>query len=84
MDIAANCANPMYLMKIKEYTRQVEREAITGDILVYHFPDALVPHHASIVVDDEYIIHSIQRQGVVLSNRKGYRKHEIGVYSFWG
>lgn len=82
-DIACNCAVPTYLMKIKEFCKEVKRAAIPGDIIVYKFEGSLVPHHAAIVVDDEYIIHSWVRQGVILSNRKGYRSKEVGVFSFW-
>lgn len=82
-DIAANCSDPMYLNFVEKYCKKVDREAITGDILIYKFPGSKVPHHASIVVGDEYCIHAVRR-GVMLSNRKGYRQFEVGTYSFWG
>jgi cell wall-associated NlpC family hydrolase len=82
-DIASHCAVPMYLMKIKEYAHEVKRDPLTGDIIVYQFPGSLVPHHAAIVIDDEYLIHSITGRGVEISNRKGYKKHEYGNFSFW-
>jgi cell wall-associated NlpC family hydrolase len=82
-DIACNCANPMYLKKIKEYCHEVNRDIIPGDIIMYKFDGALTAHHCSIVIDDEYLIHSYTRQGVVLSNRRGYKKFEIGLFSFW-
>ena len=62
---------------------QQRRDPLPGDIFVYHFPGSKVPHHASICVDDEYVIHSWVRQGVVLSNRRGYKQYEVGLYSFW-
>jgi cell wall-associated NlpC family hydrolase len=80
MDIACNCAVPKYLNKIKEYTTKVDREPLPGDIIFYQFPGSKVPHHAAICVDNEYIIHSYVRQGVTISNRKGYKNFEVGIY----
>lgn len=80
VDIACNCAEPKYLNKIKEFCTHVDGEPLPGDIIVYKFPGSKVPHHAAFCVDKEYIIHSYTRQGVILSNRKGYRKYEIGIY----
>ena len=82
VDIACNCAVPKYLNKILEYTTKVEDEPIMGDIIFYKFNGSKVPHHASIFMDEEYIIHSYVRQGVTISNRKGYKKYEVGVYRF--
>ena len=82
VDIAANCAVPMYLNKIKEFCTLTNDEALPGDIIVYKFPGSKVPHHAAILYSDEYIIHSHVKTGVTLSNRKGFRKFEIGVYRF--
>lgn len=84
VDIACHCADPMYLMKIQEYTHKVEREPLPGDILVFKFPGSKVPHHAAICIDDEFIIHALIDQGVLLSNRRGYKKFEIGTYCFDG
>ena len=82
-DIAANCSDPMYLNFIEKYCKKIDREAKPGDILVYKFLGSKVPHHASIVIDAEYICHAWVRQGVILSNRKGYKKYEVGLYDFW-
>ncbi|WP_196607420.1 NlpC/P60 family protein [Pectinatus frisingensis] len=81
IDIAANCAVPMYLNKIKEYCTEVDK-AIPGDIIVYKFEGSKVPHHAAILYSDEYIIHSHVKTGVTLSNRKGFKKYEVGIYRF--
>lgn len=81
VDIACNCATPKYLMKILEYTVRVHREPITGDIIVYQFGGSLVPHHAALCIDSEYIIHSYTNHGVTISNRRGYKKFEYGIYS---
>lgn len=83
-DIAANSENPLYLDWIRRYGKEVSREAIPGDVIIYRFPGSKVPHHAAILIDEEYIIHSYLKQGVVLSNRRGYQRYEIGVFSFWG
>ncbi|MDF2563671.1 MAG: hypothetical protein K0Q53_66 [Massilibacillus sp.] len=81
-DVACHCAVPTYLMKIKEYCREVESEPIKGDIIVYHFKGAKVPHHAAVCIDNEFIIHSYTRQGVIRSNRRGYKQYEVGIYRF--
>lgn len=83
-DIACHTDCTDYLNWIKKYAMQVEREPVAGDILLYHFPGARVPHHAAIIIDNEYIIHSYSRQGVVLANRRGYQKYEVGLFSYWG
>jgi cell wall-associated NlpC family hydrolase len=68
-------------MKIEEHCNKVTlEEARPGDILVFKFPGSKVPHHAAFVVDKEYIIHSYTRQGVILSNTKGYLHALYGVY----
>lgn len=84
VDIACHCSDPMYLNWIEKYSKKVNREPLPGDVIVYKFPGSKVPHHAAICIDSEYIIHSHVRSGVVLSNRRGYKKYEVGVYSFWG
>jgi cell wall-associated NlpC family hydrolase len=85
-DIAANCSSPMYLNFVEKYCHKVDREALPGDILLYKFPGSRTPHHCSIVVDEEFCVHSYVRQGIILSNRRGYKQHEVGLYSFngWG
>ncbi len=81
VDIACHCAVPRYLMKIEEYCNKVDSDnRQAGDILVYKFKGSKVPHHAGFVVDSEYLIHSYTRQGVVLSNMKGYESNLYGVY----
>ncbi|MBU2701186.1 cell wall-associated NlpC family hydrolase [Sporomusaceae bacterium BoRhaA] len=84
IDIAANCATPMYLNKIKEYCHEVNREPLVGDIIVYKMKGSLVPHHAALCCDKEFIIHSHVKTGVTLSNRKGFKPFEVGIYSFDG
>jgi cell wall-associated NlpC family hydrolase len=80
-DIACHCAVPKYLMKIEEYCQRVESaDRQMGDILVYKFDGAKVPHHAAFVLDKEYLIHSYTRQGVIISNMRGYEKSLYGVY----
>lgn len=80
-DIACHCAVPKYLMKIKEHCFEVNFEdKKPGDILVFKFSGSKVPHHAAFVCDDEYMIHSYTRQGVILSNIKGYKHALYGVY----
>lgn len=83
-DIACHCAVPTYLMKIKEYCRKIEGEPIKGDILVYHFDGSKVPHHAAVYIDEDkdIILHSYTRLGVIRSNRRGYKKYEVGIYRF--
>ena len=81
-DIAANCATPMYLNKIKEYCTKTDSEPVPGDIIVYKFSGSKVPHHAAILYRNEYIIHSHVKTGVTLSNRKGFKKFEVGIYRF--
>jgi cell wall-associated NlpC family hydrolase len=71
-------------MKIKEYSHKVDREPLPGDIIVFEFPGSKVPHHAAICISDEFIIHSLTKQGVVLSNRKGYKQYEVGTYCYNG
>ena len=75
-------AVPMYLNQIKEYCTEISDEPLAGDILVYKFHGALVPHHASVVLNNEYIIHSLVREGVVQSNRRGYEKYRVATYRF--
>lgn len=82
-DIACHCSDPMYLKFVENYCKKVDREVMPADILLYQFPGSKVPHHAAIVIDNEYIIHSYVRQGVIISNRKGYKRYEVGLYSFW-
>lgn len=82
VDIAANCAIPMYLNKIKEYCTEIDEEPLPGDILVYKFEGSLVPHHASVVLNKEYIIHALVRIGVTQSNRRGYEKFKVATYRF--
>ena len=80
-DIACHCAVPRYLMKIEEYCDRVEDGTRKpGDILVFQFKGAKVPHHAGFVYDHRYIIHSLTSQGVILSNMRGYEPHLYGVY----
>jgi NlpC/P60 family putative phage cell wall peptidase len=80
-DIACHCAVPRYLMKIEEHCNRVSFEEIRpGDILVFKFPGSKVPHHAGFVYDKEYMIHSYTRQGVILSNTRGYMNALYGVY----
>ena len=83
-DIAMHSEKTGYLDYIKAHSKQVDREPLPGDVIVYKFPGAKVPHHASIVITDELIIHSYINKGVILSERRGYRRYEIGVFSFWG
>ena len=80
-DIACHCATPKYLMKIQEYCKRVDDKILLpGDILVFWFAGSKVPHHAAYVIDDEFMIHSYTRQGVILSNIKGYRHALYGAY----
>ena len=80
-DIACHCATPKYLMKIEEYCRKVDNnDRKPGDILVYRFSGSMVPHHAAFVLDKEYLIHSYTRQGVIISNMRGYESSLYGVY----
>ena len=80
-DVACHCAVPKYLMKIEEYCKQVDKnDRKTGDILVYQFNGSKVPHHAAFVCDKEYLIHSYTRQGVIISNQRGYEFALYGVY----
>jgi len=80
-DIACHCAVPKYLMKIEEYCQRVNNnDRKIGDILVYQFQGSKVPHHAAFVYDDEYLIHSYTRQGVIISNMRGYESSLYGVY----
>ncbi len=80
-DIACHCAVPRYLIKIQEYCNKVtDGSRCAGDILVYKFKGSKVPHHAAFVYDDELMIHSYTRQGVILSNMKGYEHALYGVY----
>lgn len=80
-DIACHCAVPRYLNKIAEYNDKVtDGTRRPGDILVFKFPGSKVPHHAAFVYDNEYMIHSYTRQGVILSNMRGY---EHALHSVW-
>lgn len=81
-DIACHCAVPKYLQKIEEYCNLVDEdeEKCPGDILVFWFNGAKVPHHAAFVYDKNYMIHSYTRQGVILSNRKGYKRAYFATY----
>jgi hypothetical protein len=80
-DIACHCAVPRYLMKIEEYCDRVnDGTRKPGDILVFQFKGAKVPHHAGFVADDKYMIHSLTSQGVILSNMRGYERNLYGVY----
>jgi NlpC/P60 family putative phage cell wall peptidase len=80
-DIACHCAVPRYLMKIEEYCNRISTDdKKQGDILVFRFRGAKVPHHAAFVCDDEYMIHSYTRQGVILSNIRGYIPALYGAY----
>ena len=84
IDIACHSDNPMYLNKIKEYAHEVTgREPLPGDVFVYKFPDAKVPHHAAIYIGDGVMVHSYLRRGVEQSNCRGYKKYLVGCYSFW-
>lgn len=82
-DIACHSSVPMYLNWIKKYSREVKRDLLPGDVLVYQFPDAQVPHHAAIVITPEIGIHSYVRRGVERFNLRGYNKYMVGIYSFW-
>lgn len=84
LDIACHSDRTDYLDWIKRYSQQVEREPKPGDVILYKFPGSKVPHHAAICIDDEYIIHSYVKQGVILSHRRQYDKFRHGVFSFWG
>jgi NlpC/P60 family putative phage cell wall peptidase len=80
-DVACHCAEPRYLIKIQEYCNEIPvGNQKPGDILVFQFAGSKVPHHSSIVVDDEYMIHSYTRQGVILSNTRRYLPMMCGVY----
>jgi cell wall-associated NlpC family hydrolase len=80
-DIACHCAVPRYLMKIEEYCQLVtDGTRKKGDTLVFWFNGAKVPHHAAIVFDEKYMIHSYTSQGVILSNMRGYERSLFGVY----
>jgi cell wall-associated NlpC family hydrolase len=68
-------------MKIEEHCFAVPFEdRKPGDILVFKFRGSKVPHHAAYVIDDEYMIHSYTRQGVIISNTKGYLHALYGTY----
>jgi cell wall-associated NlpC family hydrolase len=68
-------------MKIEEYCQRVDNnDRKIGDILVYKFQGSKVPHHAAFVCDNEYLIHSYTRQGVIISNMRGYEASLYGVY----
>lgn len=80
-DVACHCAVPRYLMKIEEHCNKIlDDERRPGDILVFKFHGSKVPHHAAFVYDKEYMIHSYTRQGVILSNIKGYTHALYGTY----
>lgn len=80
-DVACHCAVPRYLMKIEEHCDKIaDEERRPGDILVFKFHGSKVPHHAAFVYDKEYMIHSYTRQGVILSNIKGYTHALYGTY----
>lgn len=81
-DIACHCAVPKYLMEIEKHCKLLDESEPkkAGDILVFWFDGAKVPHHASFVVSDEYMIHSCNRHGVILSNRKGYKYAYFATY----
>lgn len=81
-DIACHCATPYYLMEIEKHCKLLDESEPkkAGDILVFWFDGAKVPHHAAFVYDDTYMIHSYTRQGVILSNRKGYKHAYFATY----
>jgi NlpC/P60 family putative phage cell wall peptidase len=80
-DVACHCAVPRYLMKIEEHCDKIaDDERRPGDILVFQFRGAKVPHHAAFMYDKDYMIHSYTRQGVILSNIKGYMHALYGTY----
>ena len=80
-DIACHCATPRYLQEIETHCKLVKNDDMKpGDILLFWFTGSKVPHHAAFLVDDNYIIHSYTRQGVILSNTKGYKHALCGVY----
>ena len=81
-DIACHCAEPKYLLEIEKHCNLLDENEPKkpGDILVFWFNGAKVPHHAAFIVDDEYMIHSYTRQGVIYSNRRGYRFAYFATY----
>lgn len=81
-DIACNNSTPFYLQHMMEFTERIDEEPLPADIIFYKFPGAKVPHHAALCMDKEYIIHCYIRQGVIISNRRGYQKYEYGTYRF--
>ena len=80
-DIACHCAEPRYLNMILDYHEKVlDGTRKAGDVLMFKFAGSKVPHHAAFVYNDELMIHSYTRQGVILSNMKGYEHALYGVY----
>jgi cell wall-associated NlpC family hydrolase len=79
-DVACHCAMPKYLMKVEEYCNRIDDNFLPGDVAIFKFDGSKVPHHAAFIIDDEYMIHSYTRQGVILSNIKGYRHALYGIY----
>jgi cell wall-associated NlpC family hydrolase len=80
-DIACHCAVPRYLMKIEEHCNPVPMDNVKpGDIIVFQFPGSKVPHHASFIFDENYMIHAYTRQGVILSNIDKYLPYIYGAY----
>jgi len=90
-DWAMHHDEPLYFDWVKKYTKQVDREPLPGDILLYHFGRA--PSHAAIVIDYPMVIHSYVQVGVVYADaekdtyltrtRGSGESRLVGVFSFW-
>jgi cell wall-associated NlpC family hydrolase len=71
-----------YINLVKMHTKPSD-ERLPGNIIMYQW--GLSVNHGSIIVDDNTIIHSVIKKGVLLDemHKSSYKKREIGIYSYW-
>jgi cell wall-associated NlpC family hydrolase len=73
-----------YLGWVKQYTKEVSREPLPGDIILYQYGRCI--SHGAIVVEWPTIIHAYRNIGVVLENGtiEELATRQRAIYSRWG
>lgn len=84
MDWALHRGEPKYLSWVTQYTKEVNREPLPGDIIVHQYGRCI--SHGGIVVKWPQIIHAYRGIGVVLADAdKGeLAERQKGIFSYWG
>ena len=84
-DFYLHSSDPIYMKWVKTYTKEVNRQPLPGDIVLYNFGRS--PAHGVIVVEWPIIIHAYKRYGIVSlddATQGELPKRQAGIFSYWG